>query len=193
MTILNKDKLINVEPKKKSILVGKMFLLGIATQVAASVLLTFVLGFMPDVADSYNQNVSNLLTMTPMMLLYVCVLAPISEELIFRGAVYGILRRVAPFIVANIFQALVFGIYHGNLVQGIYAFLLGMFIGWVMHLSGSLVCVMILHMSINLSGIVVSEIIPEETPMIFQVGAGIIAALVAVTIVRSLMTNLSES
>lgn len=193
MKILNKDKLINGEPKKKAILVGKMFLLGIATQVVASVLLTFVLGFMPDVADSYNQNVSNLLTMPPRVLLYVCVLAPAIEELIFRGAVYGILRRFAPFIIANIFQALVFGIYHGNLVQGIYAFLLGMFIGWIMHLVGSLVCVMILHMSINLSGIVVSEIIPEETPMIFQVGAGIIAALVAVTIVRSLMTNLSES
>lgn len=192
MRILNKDKLINGEPKKKAILVGKMFLLGIATQVVASALLTFVLGFMPDVADSYNQNVSNLLTMTPMMLLYVCVLAPAIEELIFRGAVYGILRRFAPFIIANIFQALVFGIYHGNLVQGIYAFLLGMFIGWIMHLVGSLVCVMILHMSINLSGIVVSEIIPEETPMIFQVGASIVAIFVVAIIVRTLISDLSE-
>jgi hypothetical protein len=38
-----------------------------------------------------------------------------------------------PFWVANILQAVLFGIYHMNPLQGIYAFFIGLFLGYVCH------------------------------------------------------------
>ena len=60
------------------------------------------------------------------MLCYSIILAPIGEELIFRGVTMRLARRALPFWLANIFQAVMFGIFHMNWIQGIYAFALGL-------------------------------------------------------------------
>ncbi|MBQ9990400.1 MAG: CPBP family intramembrane metalloprotease [Lachnospiraceae bacterium] len=52
--------------------------------------------------------------------------APLLEEVIFRKGVYGLIRRFTGFTTAMIVSAAVFGIYHGNVVQGLYAFLMGL-------------------------------------------------------------------
>lgn len=52
-------------------------------------------------------------------------IAPISEELLFRGAIYARLRKIMPPIVGIIISSLAFGIYHLNWMQGIYAFIMG--------------------------------------------------------------------
>jgi membrane protease YdiL (CAAX protease family) len=53
------------------------------------------------------------------------ILTPIGEELIFRGVIYNRLKRYFSPLVAIVASALIFGIYHGNLVQFIYASLMG--------------------------------------------------------------------
>lgn len=59
------------------------------------------------------------------LLLYGLV-APVLEEVVFRKAIYGIFRRFASFTVAMVVSAALFGIYHGNVVQGLYGFLMGL-------------------------------------------------------------------
>lgn len=44
-----------------------------------------------------------------------------------------------------VFSGVVFGIYHGNLVQGIYASLLGIMLAWVTERSGTLLAPVIFH------------------------------------------------
>lgn len=63
------------------------------------------------------------------MFLYVCIAAPISEELLFRGL---ILRGFMPFgkKFAIFASAALFGLYHGNLVQIPFAFLVGLILGF---------------------------------------------------------------
>ena len=58
------------------------------------------------------------------------VLAPILEEGAFRLVLYGWLRRFMAFLPAAVISSLAFGIYHGNWIQGTYAFLLGMVLAW---------------------------------------------------------------
>ena len=51
--------------------------------------------------------------MTPLLAVYTVLIAPISEELIFRGVTLKYASRAMPFFMANIFQSVLFGyLYH---------------------------------------------------------------------------------
>ena len=80
---------------------------------------------------------------SPGMILYVAVVAPVVEELLFRGAV---LRSFQPFgkRFAIVFSALLFGLFHGNLIQIPFAFLTGLVLGYTA-VEYSIVWAMLLH------------------------------------------------
>jgi len=82
------------------------------------------------------------------MFLYASLLAPLWEELLFRGYV---LRSLRPFgkRFAIWGSALLFGLFHGNLLQTPYAVLMGLLLGYVA-LEYSLVWAILLHMFNNL-------------------------------------------
>ena len=64
------------------------------------------------------------------MFLYSSLLAPVAEELLFRGY---ILRSLQPYgkKFAVFASAFLFGLFHGNLLQTPYAFLMGLILGWM--------------------------------------------------------------
>lgn len=63
------------------------------------------------------------------MFLYASILAPIGEELLFRGFVLRTLRPYGKrFAVFG--SAFLFGMFHGNLLQTPYAFLMGLLLGY---------------------------------------------------------------
>lgn len=167
-------------------LVLKMILLGISVEIAASYILTVILGFIPGAGDSYATEIAGLMHMTPKMLMIVCILAPVLEELFFRGLILGLLKKFAPFIIANVTQALAFGIYHGKLIQGIYAFLLGMLIGYIAYVTGSFVYTIVLHMGINSTGMLMQYVFPEGANAWIEAFAAIVAVLIIISIVRGL-------
>ena len=63
-------------------------------------------------------------------LLLTLVLAPLFEEALFRWGIFRWLRQRAGFFTAALLSSLAFGLYHGNLIQGLYAFILGMVLAW---------------------------------------------------------------
>lgn len=64
------------------------------------------------------------------MLLYAGILAPVAEEILFRGLVQ---RSMLPFgkKFAILVSSLTFGLFHGNLLQTPYAFTVGLVLGYV--------------------------------------------------------------
>lgn len=58
-------------------------------------------------------------------LILYCIVSPLVEEVMFRGFLYGRMRVYMPKVGAVLVSALLFGVYHGNLVQGIYGFGMG--------------------------------------------------------------------
>lgn len=78
---------------------------------------------------------------------------PIFEEMIFRGAIFGTLRKQMPWIVALIIQAIIFSLMHGNLIQSIYTFPLGIILGLIFVYAGSMFGDIIGHMTFNLFGV----------------------------------------
>ena len=85
------------------------------------------------------------------------LIAPFGEELIFRGVMYhyannivrGMQSRKAAFYIANSIQALAFGIFHGNLIQGTYAFFMGLMLGYLRERFGSILAPILAYMLIN--------------------------------------------
>lgn len=73
--------------------------------------------------------------------------AGLFEELLFRGAVLGALRRYGD-KTAIVVSALLFGIVHANLVQMPFAFVLGIYYGYMVCKTGSLLYPIIFH-SVN--------------------------------------------
>lgn len=67
---------------------------------------------------------------TVSMFLYSAVLAPLSEEIFFRGY---LLRSLKPYgkRFAIVASAALFGLFHGNLLQTPYAFAVGLLLGYV--------------------------------------------------------------
>lgn len=89
---------------------------------------------------------------TPLLALYSVLIAPISEELIFRGVTLKYATKAMPFMAANILQALLFGLFHANVIQGTYAFVVGLFCGYVCYKGGSLYLSILFHMLFNIWG-----------------------------------------
>ncbi|MBS1312492.1 MAG: CPBP family intramembrane metalloprotease, partial [Subdoligranulum sp.] len=78
----------------------------------------------------------------------LCVMPAIAEELLFRGAFKGLMRPCGS--AAAIFApALLFGVLHLDLAQGLTAFACGVFLGWLAERSGSILPGMLLHLVNN--------------------------------------------
>lgn len=78
------------------------------------------------------------------------VVSPAAEELMFRGIVYGYLRRLLKPLTAIGVSAALFGLYHGNPVQGVYAFVMGCLIAYGYEYFGDFRMAAVIHMSVNI-------------------------------------------
>lgn len=82
------------------------------------------------------------------MFLYMGLFAPVFEEILFRGL---ILRLLQPYgkKFAIFASAFLFGIFHGNIVQSPFAFVVGLVLGYVT-VEHSMLWAIVLHMINNL-------------------------------------------
>ena len=105
---------------------------------------------------NYQEIEENVFVASPVLVIVqTVVLAPISEELLFRGI---LLRRLQQYIhgfwVPALISSAIFGIYHMNLAQGIFAFLFGLFICAIYDKFRNLWAAIALHIGGNLISVV---------------------------------------
>lgn len=58
------------------------------------------------------------------------LISPVAEEIVFRGLVFNRIRRYYPTVAAVIASGILFGVYHGNLVQGVYGSCMGILLAY---------------------------------------------------------------
>lgn len=90
-------------------------------------------------------------------LLCVGILIPISEEILYRGILLNKLRNGFTISIAIIIQGILFGISHMNFIQGIYAFIIGAFFGYIVIWTGSLLSSIIMHIVVNSMSVIISN------------------------------------
>lgn len=171
-----------VAPKKTSLAktLVALALIGIGAQFFVSAVLGLVEMFAPEAIAEYSELMED--TGTGVFVLITAIsttiLAPLNEELVCRGVMLEYaMRAVSPwwdardrarrhavsaraFWVANILQALAFGVLHMNLIQGSYAFALGVVQGWVFWRTGKLRYAILLHFALNASSYLVGPLAP---------------------------------
>lgn len=84
------------------------------------------------------------------ILLHVLVIAPIVEEVIFRGCIYRILKSKIPIIFATIISSTLFALIHYNVLSYILLFVLSIFLTYIYERNGSIICPIIIHSLFNL-------------------------------------------
>lgn len=83
------------------------------------------------------------------LMLTLGILVPVTEELLYRGIVYNRIRQYIDIRTALLVSALAFGIFHFNLVQGIYAFVLGLILAGLYEKYHSITAPVMVHMAVN--------------------------------------------
>ena len=165
-------------PERRVLLACVLLVLGLVLQVTLSVVLTMVLPLFPEVMEFYLElmELAGISGPTDLVtLLDIAVLAPIAEEAICRGvALEFCLRATCPeprpaargeiprarFWAANVAQALIFAVMHLNIVQGAYALVLGLLLGWIVRRTGRLRYAALLHMAVNASSVLTDVLDP---------------------------------
>lgn len=137
------------------------------TGVGGCIVLTMFLSFLamvvPQAFSSYNAIMENLTdTSMAVTLIYVLLAGPASEELIFRGAILDRFYLAFPFLLANVLQAALFGVYHMNLIQGIYAFCLGFVLGIIRQVTGSILASILTHILFNSTSFGLDLLFPAD-------------------------------
>lgn len=161
--------------------------LAFAIQHAISLLMGLIALLMPSAMEDYTELVetSGLTQYSPVWVIATLVLPPLVEETIFRGLILQYLRRGgASFVVANLIQAVLFGVFHMNLVQGIYTAVFGFLLGYLAWRYDSLLAPMAMHALFNFFGTAVVDLENKILPdfvlgLIIMVSVPVTAIVIA--------------
>lgn len=86
----------------------------------------------------------------PGIFLY-CLASPVLEEILFRRVAYDLLYKKIGFAGAALISSLIFAVYHMNMIQGIYAFIMGIFICALYYRDHRIAVPIALHIGANLA------------------------------------------
>ena len=115
--------------------------------------------------DENTQQIITSMMKEPWGYVAVGILAPLAEEVVFRGAILrtllGIMSKKNHW-VAIMISAAIFGVVHANLAQFINALLMGLLLGWMYYRTGSLVPGILLHWVNNTMAYVLTNIMPQS-------------------------------
>ena len=157
-------KLPTVTPlkeKMKPLTFIKGFFVAYLTMYAGNLVSVYLIQFIQGASGNTLQNpLEESLEATPMWanVLFVAILAPILEEIVFRGLICKKLLALGEGY-AIVFSGIFFAMLHGNLYQLFYAFTLGCLFGYVYVKTGKVIYSIIYHMFINLIGSVVTMLL----------------------------------
>ena len=143
LTLIEKHMYGKIEriDRKKAGFDPRSILVGFIVIVATSILLMPLAGILPErdleVSDG------------TYMLITVVLIAPIIEEVIFRGRLYGILRHNCSPLLAATLSALTFGAIHLSPIVIIEGFLAGFVFSYFYIVKKSIIAPILLHMCNN--------------------------------------------
>ena len=135
--------------------VSKFFVLSLLAVVSFRLAYDSVLGDWVlktfGVDEGFTESIKLIMEVPALGIIFFCLIAPIYEEIIFRGMLFGGLRRKGfGFVGAALLSAILFSVMHMNIAQGVNAFFLGLLFALVYEATGNLSAAIMLHMINNI-------------------------------------------
>ena len=143
----NKDAGKEKRFEKKMLL---CFVFGVSLSMCLNLLITFLR--IDRIFPAYSTEVKLWLFRFPLytgILLYG-VVTPVLEELIFRWLFFRKLCVYVAAEAAGAASAVIFGLYHGNFMQFIYAFIFGLFLAYVYWRFENILSAILVHSAANI-------------------------------------------
>lgn len=113
---------------------------------------------------TFNSNMKQVMTNPWLYTLAGCILAPVSEELMYRGVIYSLLKKSFPVLFSAILQALIFALMHGTMVQFPVAFGLGLFNAMIVQMTNTYLYDIGFHMLFNIGAQFLTPHLPNVLP-----------------------------
>ena len=151
IVVINKSFKTNGEILYREEISKKKYLAGVGLMVGY-IFITYgvfdiFLYSMPTLNDGLYEYLEEYLLNTSYIFIFIstCIIAPIFEEILYRGVLLNGLLKKYNYKKAIIYSALIFGIAHMNLPQGVNAFFLGVIIGLAYYYTRSIYLCMAMH------------------------------------------------
>ena len=130
--------------------------------VIASLLASNIIGELLELPNIY-EDLFYSLSRNVFGFLSIALIAPIAEEMLFRGGIEGFLlrRKIKP-IIAILVSAIIFGVIHANPAQIFFATILGIIFGWMYYRTGSILPSVVGHVLNNTVSVSVMATSPIE-------------------------------
>lgn len=172
--------------KKNPIHLLWVFLIGILMSHALSILLSLLP--LDNILGSYETVENDVYGATwILVVIRAVIVTPVVEELVFRGLVFRRMKEYTSFWPAAIVSSLLFGLYHMNLVQGIYAFLFGIILCLLYERYGHLAAAIVIHFGANLLSVILQYANISYPALWVYIVVMVAAVIVSVAIYRFLI------
>ena len=195
IVVINKSFKTNGEILYREEISKKKYLAGVGLMIGY-IFITYgvfdiFLYSMPTLNDGLYEYLEEYLLNTSYIFIFIstCIIAPIFEEILYRGVLLNGLLKKYNYKKAIIYSALIFGIAHMNLPQGVNAFFLGVIIGLAYYYTRSIYLCMAMHFVNNF--LVNFVVYPESklwTVILFII-VPIIGILIFIKSVRTIKNN----
>lgn len=136
----------------------KYWLFGFISVIVFTILLGLILSHYAGVVQDSNKVHEKIKEFPIYLLVFAIFLAPISEELFFRGLLTNFSSKYLPDLVDLVPQAVLFGILHfayGSKLEIFATFVIGLIFGYIYKRSKSLMPSILIHATYNLFSILI--------------------------------------
>ena len=152
----------------------KMIVIGFGVFSLGNIIVSILLYFLKDLPSITRtletlDEVSNFSSGFFLTFLVIVILAPITEELIFRGILFEEINRIFDYKFAIFSTALLFGIYHFNILQGVNTFVMALILAMVYYYRKNILDSILIHMVNNFLALILS-INQNLTSLVFIIG-----------------------
>lgn len=152
----------------------KMIVIGFGFFFLGNIVVSILLYFLKDLPSITRifetfEEVSNLSSGFFLTFIVIVILGPITEELIFRGILFEEVNRLFDYKFAIFSTAILFGIVHFNILQGVNAFLLAIILAIVYYYRKNILDSILIHMVNNFLALILT-INQNLSTFIFMMG-----------------------
>ena len=158
---LKKQRMIGAYGYKSVFFAKYLFIIpfAIAFMYAANMVVVILETLIPSIAHSFDETAQVIYgSSIGMQIATAVIVGPIVEELIFRGLMYIRLKRMFGAGISALVTGLVFGLFHMNISQGIYAFIFSYGAIFVYERYKNICAPVLFHMSANAISVLVTFI-----------------------------------
>lgn len=154
---LRDKQIVSINSLKKTVS-AELMILSLSIGVISNIIVNIIPNSIVNKSSAYKNLQKSYTKMNSIQLfIAIAILAPLVEEIVLRGMVLFEISRLNN-LVAIVVSAFIFAVLHGNIVQGIYAFTIGLFIAAVDIKYNTILYGILMHSCMNIGSFISSVI-----------------------------------